>query len=439
MTITTPRTKTDQTGETAFAKSIFANPMKPSVCPILALAVATLCRPLRSDSPSTAAPQLFDGNDQEDRFSNILSTVLTTLSTSKAALLGAKAEHIGTHSARKGAASYTVTVVDGPSSVATFLRAGWSLGNTKDRYIFEGEGGDQLCGRVVCGLSTLNETFAVLPPHFLPEALLSITDFEWRDVVPGFDHYPETFRQCIPYLLASVVHHEEFLRTSLSAEHTLFHTRVFASGLINRLRGTTVTGIGQCVHTGMHASGVPTSVMTHCRVVELGQQLSALKDFVHQTLSQTKEDIITAQLTVPGAVKETLLQNFAVDGVAPLTREDLLSLTSRFDTIDSRINDVRADMLATLQDRLTSTHHLPGTVPASSNVGPSAATSSAEQLAWGTWDWDGRFHPVPRGWRFPRHGVKIVFLEWIYGNRGCRPPIKPLRFLRKNDVSKEGL
>ncbi len=68
----------------------------------------------------------------------------------------------------------------------------------------------------------------------------------------------------------------------------------------------------------------------------------------------------------------------------------------------------------------------------------SAATSSSEQqVPWGTWDWDGRFHPVPRGWRFPRHGVKIVFLEWIYGNHGYRPAIKPLRFLRKNDVSKE--
>ena len=77
--------------------------------------------------------------------------------------------------------------------------------------------------------------------------------------------------------------------------------------------------------------------------------------------------------------------------------------------------------------------------PTSSNVGPSAATSSAEQLAWGTWDWDGRFHRVPRGWRFPRrHGVKIVFLEWTFGNRGRRPPIMPLRFLCKNDVSKEG-
>lgn len=38
------------------------------------------------------------------------------------------------------------------SAVQVYLRAGWSLGNVQDRYIFAGPGGDQLVGRAVCGL-----------------------------------------------------------------------------------------------------------------------------------------------------------------------------------------------------------------------------------------------------------------------------------------------
>ena len=38
------------------------------------------------------------------------------------------------------------------SAVAVYLRAGWSIGNTQDRYIFSGAGSDQIVGRAVCGL-----------------------------------------------------------------------------------------------------------------------------------------------------------------------------------------------------------------------------------------------------------------------------------------------
>jgi hypothetical protein len=33
------------------------------------------------------------------------------------------------------------------SAVAVYLRAGWSLGNVQDRYIFSGAGSDQVVGR----------------------------------------------------------------------------------------------------------------------------------------------------------------------------------------------------------------------------------------------------------------------------------------------------
>ena len=65
LTITTPRTKTDQSAENAFPKSIFANPLQPIICPILALAVSIFSRLYL---PSGIQPQLFDGPDQEESY-----------------------------------------------------------------------------------------------------------------------------------------------------------------------------------------------------------------------------------------------------------------------------------------------------------------------------------------------------------------------------------
>ena len=59
-----------------------------------------------------------------------------------------KKKDIGTHSCRKGAASWCLGQVGGPNPVTVYLRMGHSLGKLKDRYIFLSEGQDQLCGRV---------------------------------------------------------------------------------------------------------------------------------------------------------------------------------------------------------------------------------------------------------------------------------------------------
>jgi hypothetical protein len=130
LTITSPKHKGDQSGINVFPKSVFANPLEPAICPILAIAVLIFCRPHR---PQGVSPQLFEGTDQEDRFSKVLSTVLSTLPGSLTATLGAQTNMIGTHSLRKGPPTYALSMPGGPSPVSIFLRAGWSLGNTKDR------------------------------------------------------------------------------------------------------------------------------------------------------------------------------------------------------------------------------------------------------------------------------------------------------------------
>jgi hypothetical protein len=141
MLVIMPRTKTDQCGESSFHRSIFANPLDPVICPILSFAVALLSHPHHIQGGQHS---MFEGRDQEDRYSKLLASVLENLPESMQAELGAKRSDIGTHSARKGAPTYALSMPGGPSPVSVFLRAGWSLGNVKDRYIFEGDGADQV-------------------------------------------------------------------------------------------------------------------------------------------------------------------------------------------------------------------------------------------------------------------------------------------------------
>ncbi|OQR83456.1 hypothetical protein THRCLA_23146 [Thraustotheca clavata] len=57
--------------------------------------------------------------------------------------LGNVGADVGSHSFRKGVASFLSSCSGGPQAVSVWLRAGWNLGAVQGRYIFQGSGGDQ--------------------------------------------------------------------------------------------------------------------------------------------------------------------------------------------------------------------------------------------------------------------------------------------------------
>ena len=81
--ISKPKHKGDQEGVKCFACHLYANPLSPVICPVLALAVLTFTRVLRHDPD--ARPQslrnyrIFDGSSNDDRWSQLLSQVIATL------------------------------------------------------------------------------------------------------------------------------------------------------------------------------------------------------------------------------------------------------------------------------------------------------------------------------------------------------------------------
>jgi hypothetical protein len=114
-----------------------------------------------------------------------------------------------------GAATFAAGQTDGPSVIAVFLRALWSIGDVKDRYLFLNDGADQEVGRVVACLPSNAAEFAVLPPHFTPAGLALLTPTILKTMIPRYELYPASFKKAIPLLVASVVYHSEYLTQNL--------------------------------------------------------------------------------------------------------------------------------------------------------------------------------------------------------------------------------
>jgi len=160
--------------------------------------------------------KLFGGKDPESRFGKILKTMIDNIPDEIS--LGAPRADLGSHSQRKGSITY---VLGFPiiAAVQVYLRAGWSLGNVQDRYIFGGAGGDQLVGRAVSGLPINNIDFSVLPPHFSKDDLESLDKFGWSIILSDYENFPTCFKYVVPFLMASLIYHSKFLKECFGDGH----------------------------------------------------------------------------------------------------------------------------------------------------------------------------------------------------------------------------
>ena len=156
------RSKGDQDGTSSKEPwHVYANPVDPAICPILGLARYVLAYP-----EVLLGGKLFMSDDPYQIFSKVLRKVLEE-NEEVFNDMGIDIDTIGSHSARKGAATYCSTgSTVSPPMASICLRAGWSMGPVKEKYIHYEKAGDQYVGRVVCGLNVNSTEFAVSPPYF---------------------------------------------------------------------------------------------------------------------------------------------------------------------------------------------------------------------------------------------------------------------------------
>ena len=176
------KSKGDQTGRNSDQEwHVFANPHNPEICPVLALACYLFSNPGifsaadmedmvveggEGGPDSQKGGRLFPGGNQYDRFMDCLHRIVAK-HPEECSALGISPGDLGSHSARKGAASHACSgTTVSPPMVSICLRAMWSMGHVKERYLQYEKAGDQYLGRVVAGLDVNSVNFAVSPPYF---------------------------------------------------------------------------------------------------------------------------------------------------------------------------------------------------------------------------------------------------------------------------------
>lgn len=261
---------------------------------------------------------------------------------------------------------------------------------------------------MVAGLPFDSEKFATLPPHFKTETLLKMNTTFWTNIVGDYIKYPNGLRTALPFLLASVIYHEEYLKANLHKNHPIFKSRVFTNNnIIHELRGQTITGVGRCKFTEMRATGVPP----HLSLAESLYHVRIEQQNVRDALFGLNDNITNKiPSIVAKLVTEKLKEDFVIDGVTPLSRHDIDSMLSTLH--HGIVSELRSDM----NERFNSMN----------SMNKSTTLQNVEESIWKTFNWgDGRIlHYVPKGWEFPsRTTLKNLWDLWWFGDKhtGVRP------------------
>ena len=205
--------KNDQIGERKRdPRHIYANPIDPIVCPILALGIYFIVFPLAGSKDTS----LFPGTNQYIRFTKYFHSVLERHEEKWIDLFGCEITGIGVHSIRKGAATYVSSgSTCAPPQVATNIRAGWTMGAIQDTYLRYESAGDQYVGRVASGLPLSSAQFAVLPPE-----ITGIDQQQQKRMLQEmFPNLPTTLNQVAKFLGSSCLYHLPHLKRILKPAH----------------------------------------------------------------------------------------------------------------------------------------------------------------------------------------------------------------------------
>lgn len=294
--------------------SVYSNPLRPELCPVTSLGIMVLCTSMVNPTKMLFRPT------EQDLFSNWLTDHLKAHAEYLQDATGLPCDEnpFGTQSVRKGVISYMLAFPGAASAIACLLRAGYSLGGVLPRYVRQMIAGDQCVGRTLCGLPPQSVDFSLLPARFADPTVVN-----FRNFVCDLEAYPVSFAGVIPYCVAAVVYHTEWLQKTLPPTHPLFMSRYWRGKYYESLQPLVLGPCRmECPITHMRATGVPqlTAVLqqvtvmseksnTHTSVADevarlgatLVQSISALRTELRAELRAT---ITTSATTTTSTVEQ---------------------------------------------------------------------------------------------------------------------------------------
>ena len=469
------KTKNDQTGRNKDQRwHVYATPENPTTCPVLAMACYLFANPgiLSSLSSSAddieineaalgdsmemsvdsmelgvdgmgdngvedavgAAPtdnrsqetihsgRLFPGGNQYDRFMDCLHRIIDK-HQDEFYSLGISAGDLGSHSARKGACSYaSAGSTVSPPIVSICLRAMWSMGQVKERYLQYEKAGDQYLGRVVSGLDVNSVAFAVSPPFFdVNEEMRVQIDALLKGYLVGGELLPAGVYQIFHYCFASLCYHHEFLASTLHQKSKLQASPFFSAMPQYAKSSATIKFPWEKTASTPIFTGIPPHISLLAQVEQLKLELAKNRDDV---LAGFKAELDNRQI---GS------QNyFDKETVCALITEMHKDMTSRFDNFGqnaanmvrecSGVDDV---ILQQMSGGAGDTEEAESTI---TMVGQSGTHKF--QVFFGK---DGVISRVPADFVFPEMTLCTLITFWFCGNP--RKKIVPLRMISAREIA----
>ena len=423
--------------EKAVYYHLFANPFRPAVCVVLALALhlavnhhilgtgpfggslfhdASLFNDATdADGNEETAPSVLQSNNEshQDESRRRRTLGLTCKRLLKDILQRLHIVGIGWHSPRKGSISLACGgTPELAPLVAVIIRARWSAKEwaVLRKYAKQMGAGDSLVGRLLALLNPQRSEFKVIAPHFKravdgeeDEALLSDKDTAQLCVEIFGNIKAEGAARAAPFLAASLIYHYEYLQAALPPNHSLWQSPFgrIPADRIARLQAQ----ISIKEDSGITAAGVPSTV-------HMMENIESLQHSLQDGLAQQQEILQQLQTEVKG-IARCLPLSVAGQGLEA-NRQMLQEFVGAF---SERVEQV-------LQSHQYVTNQEAEQQPPEAATPP--GTRSIQQGAHGynTYSWGGKMRVIPADFTYLR-SIKIHagFELWWNGYRTGDMPL----------------
>lgn len=453
------KSKGNQTGEDSERPfHVYSNPEKPEICPVLALATYVTTYP---DLLRSSDGRLFPGPSQYNRFMKIFHRTMEEHEV-EFAKLGVSKGDLGSHSCRKGAITMVTTgCTVSPPMAAVCIRAGWSMGSVKDRYIHYEKAGDQFVGRTVTGIPSLDCNFAISPVYWdwcgLPRREEILFKKELEEISSGIADREvvsaATFG-LVQYLFAALVYHYDYLNSTLDECNKMRASFGFMKAAdCGRLKECAVIRYPwEMTSATPKPSGIPPHVLLLNKLEGMERQAST---FPEKVLDGMREEL--KQLRQ--AMKDEL-DDRSIGGPAFATKQIMEQTKKMFDDVLQEMREIRNSRDAVVDDGGDGndggfddvftgdfggeTDNDSGSTPDASrkrkNVPTTVQTSPAKKrkpaaiLDWQSLRGTGKkkFVLAPVDYKIPFLTLGTLILTWYCGDKPKNVP--PYKMLRGADI-----
>ena len=129
----------------------------------------------------------------------------------------------------------------------------------------------------------------------------------------------------------------------------------------------------------MTATGVPPHLVLANQIVDMQKGMDVIRG-----------EVISKLDGLPEALKQSMLQNFNINGTVPITHLQVVEMMEK----------LQSSIQTTIQAALIQNQSIATSAQVPTDM--SSTGSETEIPSYRTWTWGSKIHPIPEGFRFPK-------------------------------------